>query len=76
MNYLKTYIFKTEKTQTKLNQVINERIKEEGIYLLNNDLERQDEFKNANDFFIDYSNNIAFLSNKFLASSNFYLRTQ
>lgn len=77
VSYLKAYIFKTEKAQTILKQAINEKIKEEGIYLLNNDLYRQDEFKNANDFFIDYSNNIAFLSNKFSkysASSNFYLK--
>jgi len=77
VSYLKAYIFKTEKAQTILKQAINEKIKEEGIYLLNNDLDRQDEFKNANDFFIDYSNNIAFLSNKFSkysASSNFYLK--
>lgn len=75
--YLRGYIFKTEKAQIILKQAINEKIKEEGIYLLNNDLDRQDEFKNANDFFIDYSNNIAFLSNKFSkysASSNFYLK--
>lgn len=77
LSYLKAYIFKTEKAQTILKQEINEKIKEEGVYLLNNDLDRQDEFKNANDFFIDYSNNIAFLSNKFSkysASSNFYLK--
>ena len=77
VSYLKASIFKTEKAQTLLKQAINEKIKEEGIYLLNNDLDRQDEFKNANDFFIDYSNNIAFLSNKFSkysASSNFYLK--
>ncbi len=77
IKYLKTYIFKTEKAQITLKQAINTQIKEEGIYLLNNDLDRQDEFKNANDFFIDYANNIAFLSNKFSkysASSNFYLK--
>jgi hypothetical protein len=77
VSYLKAYIFKTEKAQTLLKQAINEKIKEEGIYLLNNDLDRQYEFKNASDFFIDYSNNIAFLSNKFSkysASSNFYLK--
>ncbi|MBZ9629803.1 AAA family ATPase [Salegentibacter sp. LM13S] len=77
VKYLKSYIFKTEKAQTTIKQAINEKIKEEGVYLLNNDLDRQDEFKNANDFFIDYSNNIAFLSNKFSkysASSNFYLK--
>lgn len=77
VNFLKTYIFRTEKAQVKLKEAINEKIREEGVYLLNNDLDRQDEFKNASDFFIDYSNNIAFLSNKFSkysASSNFYLK--
>lgn len=74
---LKRYKFLTELEQTKLKEEINAKIREEGVYLLNNDLERQDEFKNASDFFIDYSNNIAFLSNKFSkysASSNFYLK--
>ncbi|EKT4518522.1 hypothetical protein JE950_000112 [Flavobacterium psychrophilum] len=77
VNFLKTYISRTEKAQVKLKEAINEKIREEGVYLLNNDLDRQDEFKNASDFFIDYSNNIAFLSNKFSkysASSNFYLK--
>lgn len=77
VNFLKAYIYKTEKRQTELKEQINNKIREEGVYLLNNDLDRQDEFKNANDFFIDYSNNIAFLSNKFSkysASSNFYLK--
>jgi len=77
VNFLKAYVFKTEKAQAKLKEAINERVREEGVYLLNNDLDRQDDFKNASDFFIDYSNNIAFLSNKFSkysASSNFYLK--
>lgn len=77
VNFLKSYVFRTEKAQEKLKETINEKVREEGVYLLNNDLDRQDEFKNASDFFIDYSNNIAFLSNKFSkysASSNFYLK--
>jgi hypothetical protein len=77
VSYLKAYVFRTEKAQTKLKEQINERVREEGVYLLNHDLDRQDEFKNASDFFIDYSNNITFLSNKFSkysASSNFYLK--
>ena len=77
VNYLKAYVFRTEKAQAKLKEAINEKIREEGVYLLNNDLDRQDEFKNASDFSIDYSNNIAFLSKKFSkysASSNFYLK--
>lgn len=77
VDYLKSYIYKTEQEQLKLKNDVNESIKEEGIYLLNNDLDRQDEFKNADDFFIDFSNNLTFLSNKFSkysASSNFYLK--
>jgi hypothetical protein len=77
VNFLKSYVFRTEENQAKLKEAINEKVREEGVYLLNNDLDRQDEFKNASDFFIDYSNNIAFLSNKFSkysASSNFYLK--
>ncbi len=74
---LRSYIFHTEKKQVLLKEEINNKIREEGVYLLNNDLDRQDEFKKANEFFIDFSNNIAFLSNKhsrYSASSNFYLR--
>lgn len=77
INSLKSYIYNTEKRQYELKTNINNQIREEGVYLLNNDLDRQDEFKNARDFFIDYSNNIAFLSNKYSkysASSNFYLK--
>jgi len=77
ISYLKNYIYKTENQQLKLKENINDKVREEGVYLLNNDLERQNEFKNAHDFFIDYSNNITFLSNKFSkysASSNFYLK--
>lgn len=77
VSQLNTYIFRTEQAQAKLKEAINAKVKSEGIYLLNNDLDRQDEFKNASDFFIDYSNNLTFLSNKFSkysASSNFYLK--
>ncbi len=77
VNYLKGYKFNAEKKQANLKEQINKRVREEGVYLLNNDLDRQDEFKNASDFYIDYSNNIAFLSNKYSkysASSNFYLK--
>lgn len=77
VSFLKGYVFNTEKRQAQLKEEINNRVREEGVYLLNNDLDRQDEFKKASDFYIDYSNNIAFLSNKFSkysASSNFYLK--
>lgn len=84
ISYLYWHIDKTEKEQTKLKEDIKETIKQEGLYLLNNDFDRQDEFKNANDFIIDFSNNLVYLRSKnseiqkvyqkFSASSNFYLK--
>lgn len=84
IKFLNSYIFKTEKQQAILKESIKESIKEEGVYLLNHDFDRQDEFKNANDFIIDFSNNLVFLRSKnskvqkdyqkFSASSNFYLK--
>lgn len=43
-------------------QVIG-KIQEESVYLLNNDLKRQDEFTNAEpkDLIIDFSNNLVYL---------------
>lgn len=75
---------KNEQNVTK-SQVIK-KIQEEGIYLLNNDLKRQDEFTNAEpqDLIVDFSNNLVYLKSsnsekfkqyqKFSASSNFYLK--
>lgn len=84
VKYLKGYIFNTEKKQTELKEIVFETIKQKGVYLLNNDFDRQDEFKNANDFYIDFSNNLVYLMSKdseiskkyhkFSASSNFYLK--
>lgn len=77
LSYLKSFIWNVEKNQNILKEKVNLKIEEEGIYLLNNDLERQDEFILAKEFHIDYSNNIAFLANKYSkysASSNFYLK--
>ena len=56
---------------------VYDKIREIGIYLLQHDLDRQQEFTNADDFFVDFSNNIVYLSNihsKYSASSNFYLK--
>lgn len=84
IGFLYAYKKRAEESQAKLKEQITQTIKEEGIYLLNNDLERQDEFKNANDFYIDFSNNLVYLQSKnsetakvyhkFSASSNFYLK--
>lgn len=74
---LKAFVYSTEDQQRMLKRKVSMLIQKEGLYLLNNDLDRQDEFKNANEFTIDFSNNMTFLSNKYSkysASSNFYLK--
>jgi chromosome segregation ATPase len=71
------FIKKAKQSQNELKDRIEFQVKKEALYFLNHDLHRQDEFKSANDFHIDYSNNIAFLSSKYSkysASSNFYLK--
>lgn len=71
------FIKNAENQQTRLKTQIEITIKKEALNLLNNDLHRQDEFKDANAFNIDFSNNIAFLDSKYAkysASSNFYLK--
>lgn len=74
------------KQQASAKQQVMEKVQNEGVYLLNNDLERQREFTNAepSDLIIDFSNNLVYLKTnntekhkqyqKFSASSNFYLK--
>ncbi|WP_231372750.1 AAA family ATPase [Aureivirga sp. CE67] len=64
--------------QEKLKYSTNNKIEEKGLFLLNNDLRRQQDFAEAKEFNIDYRNNLAFISDKdakYSASSNFYLKT-
>lgn len=52
-------------------------IRENGVYLLHNDRDRQAEFRNANNLVLDFSQNMAYLSDKNIklsASSDFYLK--
>lgn len=66
------------KEQERLKLMINYKIEEKGLFLLNRDLRRQKEFAEAKEFNIDYRNNIAFIADKdakYSASSNFYLKT-
>ena len=72
--------------QKEIKKTVLRKIQEEGVYLLNNDFDRQKEFKNASpkDLVIDFSNNLVYLKSadteqnkmyqKFSASSNFYLK--
>lgn len=64
--------------QDKLKISINKKVEDKGVFLLNNDLKRQDEFFIAKEFHIDYRNNLAYISDKeakYSASSSFYLKT-
>ena len=56
---------------------IDEAVSKCGVYLLRNDLGRQEDFMRAQDFVIDYNQNMAYISdqrNKLSASSAFYLK--
>lgn len=66
-----------EAEQQKNKTIVENKIKEFGIYFLQKDLKRQQEFTQADEFNVDFSNNIVYLSNKhskYSASSNFYLK--
>ena len=66
-----------EAQQQKNRAIVENKIKEFGIYFLQHDLQRQQEFTQADEFNVDFSNNIVYLSNKhskYSASSNFYLK--
>lgn len=71
--YIKAEEKRIEREQLKIDHAISEN----GLFLLNNDDVRQDEFVNASDFKIDYKQNQAYISNqryKLSASSAFYLK--
>lgn len=75
---LSAEVTKITSQQELLKASINRAIEKEALYLLNNDLKRQDDFIEAKEFNIDYRNNLAFISDKeakYSASSNFYLKT-
>lgn len=77
-DYLKRTIEDLIKSQERRMLRINQSIENKGLFLLNNDLRRQQDFAEAHDFNIDYRNNMAFISDKdakYSASSNFYLKT-
>lgn len=58
------FIKAKEAQQQKNKAIVENKIKEFGIYFLQNDLQRQQEFTQADEFNVDFSNNIVYLSNK------------
>ncbi|MCR5036022.1 MAG: hypothetical protein K6A73_01720, partial [Bacteroidales bacterium] len=74
---LRRYIEATENRIKQERKAIDAAVSESGVYLLRKDENRQDEFMRAQEFVIDYSQNMAYISNqriKLSASSAFYLK--
>ncbi|WP_295720647.1 hypothetical protein [Mucilaginibacter sp.] len=83
---LNSFINTIKNQQARTKEEVIQKIQQEGVYLLNHDLERQKEFANADakDLILDFSNNLVYLKSsdaakfkqyqKFSASSNFYLK--
>ena len=74
---LERFVEATEKRIRIERRSIDEAVSKCGVYLLRNDLGRQEDFMRAQDFVIDYNQNMAYISdqrNKLSASSAFYLK--
>ena len=71
------YIEEKDKKYKNQRIIIERAIKENGLYLLRNDQDRQAEFRDAKDFQVDFGQNITYLTDmhiKLSASSAFYLK--
>lgn len=74
---LTRYVDEVERTIKNRRVLVERAIKNNGIYLLKHDQDRQAEFRNATDFKMDYAQNIVFLTDRHIklsASSAFYLK--
>lgn len=74
---LVNYINATERQIELKQRDIDNSISENGVYILNNDQDRQQEFMHASDFKVNYKQNLAYISNqriKLSASSAFYMK--
>lgn len=76
-NTLDEYITKAEKQICAQRFKIEASLRQNGVYLLHHDQDRQSEFKNADDLVLSFKQNQVFLTNrkiKLSASSDFYLK--
>jgi len=74
---LERYIEAAEHRIRHERKAIDEAVSKCGVYLLRNDQDCQEDFMKAQEFVIDYSQNMAYISdqrNKLSASSAFYLK--
>lgn len=71
--FIAAAVAKIKKERTKIETSITDN----GVYLLKNDRDRQDEFRNATSFTMNFKQNMAYLTDqhiKLSASSSFYLK--
>ena len=74
---LERYILATERRIKMERKTIDDAVSQCGVYLLRHDLGRQEDFMKAQEFVVDYNQNMAYISdqnNKLSASSAFYLK--
>lgn len=74
---LEHYIDAAERKIRMERKAIDDAVSECGVYLLRHDLGRQEDFMKAQEFVVDYNQNMAYISdqnNKLSASSAFYLK--
>ena len=77
MGKLNRYISAADSKIKRQHNLIDRSICDNGIYLLHNDHDRQEEFRNASSITLDYAQNIIYLDEghtKLSASSSFYLK--
>ena len=77
MGKLNHYIAAADSKIKRQRTLIERSICDNGIYLLHNDHDRQEEFRNAKSITLDYGQNIIYLDDghtKLSASSSFYLK--
>lgn len=77
IDYLVRFITASINKAAAQRKVIEAAISENGVYLLQNDKDRQQEFRNARNFRMDFEQNMIYLTDqhiKLSASSAFYLK--
>lgn len=78
MDFLKGRIESLTRKQDGIKKEVYSAIEAKGVYLLNNDLDRQTDFIDAKEFHMDYANNLAYVTDRqarYSASSSYFLKT-
>lgn len=73
----KNFIDAATDQQRKNKYIVQQKIRQHGIYFLQKDLKREADFARASDFHVEFANNMVYLSEKYAkysASSTFFLK--